>query len=75
MAIAIHPYTEDRIPAVKAFNRRLAEGGVGAEFHFPESNVPHWLPKLDGSVIFARLVLATNGLTWFEQTGFMLQEF
>ena len=53
MAIAIHPYTEDRIPAVKAFNRRLAEGGVGAEFHFPESNVPHWLPRLDGRDVLA----------------------
>ncbi len=28
MAIAIKPYTEDLIPAVRAFNQRLAAGGV-----------------------------------------------
>jgi hypothetical protein len=61
MAIAIHPYTEDRIAAVKAFNRRLAEGGVGPEFHFPESNVPHWLPKLEGRRIYQEYYLALDG--------------
>jgi hypothetical protein len=61
MAIAICPYTEDRIPAVQAFNRRLAEGGIAPEFHFPESNVPYWLPKLDGRRIYQQYYLALDG--------------
>src|ERR1700746_3299280 len=61
MAIAIQPYTEDRIPAVKAFNQRLAAGGIALEFHFPESSVPHWLPKLNGRRIFQEYFLALDG--------------
>jgi hypothetical protein len=61
MAIAIHPYSEDRIPAVRAFNRRLAEGGVAPEFQFPESNIPHWLPKQDGRQIYQEYYLALDG--------------
>ena len=44
MAIAIQPYTEEWIPAVQAFNQRLAAGGIAPEFHFPDSHVPKWLP-------------------------------
>ena len=58
MAIAIRPYTEDRIPAVKAFNQRLTVGGIAPEFHFPESNVPHWLPKQEGRGIYQGYYLA-----------------
>lgn len=61
MAIAIHPYTEQHIPAVKAFNLRLAAGGVAPEFHFPESNVPHWLPRLPGRRIFQQYYVALEG--------------
>ena len=58
MAIAIQPYTEDRIAAVKAFNQRLAAGGVAPEFHFPESHIPYWLPRLDGRCLYQEYYVA-----------------
>lgn len=61
MAIAIQPYTVDRIPAVKAFNQRLAAGGISPQFHFPESNVPYWLPKTNGRRIYQEYYLAVDG--------------
>jgi hypothetical protein len=61
MATVIQPYTEEWIPSVQAFNRRLAAGGIGPEFHFPESNIPHWLPKLDGRRIYQEYFVATDG--------------
>ncbi len=61
MAIAIQPYTQEWIPAVQAFNQRLAAGGIAPEFHFPESNIPHWLPKLDGRRIYQEYFIATDG--------------
>jgi len=61
MAIAIHPYTEDKIPAVRAFNQRLAAGGIAPEFHFPESPIPHWLPKVDDRRIYQEYYLAVEG--------------
>jgi hypothetical protein len=60
MAIAIQPYTEQWIPAVKAFNQRLAAGGIAPEFHFPESHIPSWLPKLEGRRIYQEFYLATD---------------
>ncbi len=61
MAIAIQPYTADRIPAVMAFNQRLAAGGIAPQFHFPESNVPYWLPKTDERRIYQEYYLAVDG--------------
>jgi hypothetical protein len=61
MAISVQPYTPDIIPAVKAFNQRLAAGGIGAEFHFPESNTPQWLPEINGRSIFQRYYVAVDG--------------
>jgi hypothetical protein len=61
MAIAIQPYTADLIPAVKAFNQRLAAGGIAPEFHFPESNIPYWLPRKDGRRIYQEYYLAVDG--------------
>jgi len=60
MAIAIIPYTEDRIPAVQAFNQRLAVGGVAPEFHFPDNNIPRWLPHVDGRRIYQQFYLAVE---------------
>ena len=71
MGIAIQPYTEDRIQAVSAFNQRLAQGGCAAEFWFPESNIPHWLPKKDGRRIFQEYYLAVEGE--FVRGGFILK--
>src|SRR5271167_3768527 len=79
MGIVIQPYTEDRIPAVSAFNQRLARGGYAAEFRFPESNVPHWLPNKDGRRIFQQYYLAVEpgaGLSVeneFVRGGFILK--
>lgn len=61
MAIVIKPYTEELIPAVKAFNRRLAAGGLPSEFYFPESNIPHWLPKMNGRRIYQEYYVAIEG--------------
>ncbi len=71
MAIAIRPYTEDLIPAVKAFNGRLACGGVAPEFHFPESNIPYWLRKADGRRIYQEYYLAVD--SDFVRGGFILK--
>jgi hypothetical protein len=61
MGIAIRPYTEAWVPAVAAFNRRLSDGGVPREFHFPEHHQPAWLPKLDGRRVFQEVYVATEG--------------
>ena len=61
MAIAIQPYTEKWIPAVKAFNQRLAAGGIATEFHFPENHLPSWLPKLEGRNLYQEFYLAVEG--------------
>jgi hypothetical protein len=63
MAIAIQPYTEDQIAAVKAFNQRLAAGGVAPEFHFPESHIPHWLPAVNGRRLYQEYYVALEGET------------
>ena len=61
MAIGIQPCTEEWVPAVRAFNQRLAAGGVTPEFHFPESHVPNWLPEGESRRIYQRFFLATDG--------------
>jgi hypothetical protein len=71
MGIALQPYTEDRIPAVVAFNERLAQGGCPPEFRFPESSTPHWLPKRDGLPLFQEYYLAIENE--FVRGGFILK--
>ena len=61
MAIGIRPYTEEWTPAVRAFNQRLAAGGIAPEFHFPENHVPHWLREVESRRIYQRYFLATDG--------------
>jgi hypothetical protein len=60
MPISIRPYTEDWVPAVQAFNRRLAAGGIASEFHFHETSTPPWLPKIDGRSIYQEFFLAID---------------
>lgn len=60
MPIQIRPYTEQDIPAVREFNRRLAAGGTAPEFHFPESHIPHWLPPKDSRRIFQDYYVALD---------------
>jgi hypothetical protein len=71
MAIAIQPYTEERIEAVKAFNRRLVAGGVAPEFQFPENNIPGWLPRHETSRIYQQYYLAVENET--VRGGFILK--
>jgi hypothetical protein len=71
MAITIQPYTEERIEAVKEFNRRLEGGGVAPEFHFPESDVPHWLPRQGDSRLYQHYYLAVENGT--VRGGFILK--
>jgi hypothetical protein len=63
------------VPAVRAFNQRLAAGGIAPEFHFPESHIPHWLPKTDSQHIYQEYYLAVDDQ--FVRGGFILkyQEF
>ncbi len=60
MAILIKPFTEDLIPAVKAFNLRLEARGIAKDFQFPEDPTPRWLPKVDGRSTYQELFLAVE---------------
>jgi hypothetical protein len=60
MPIQIQRYTEREVPAVQEFNRRLAAGGTSAEFHFPESPIPHWLPLKNSRRIYQDYYLALD---------------
>jgi len=59
MATRIQPYTEDRVPAVKEFNRRLRAGGVS--FQFPEEHFSSRLPKLGDRTVYQEYFLAVEG--------------
>lgn len=61
MVIEIVPYTECWIGAVAEFNARLKAGNIKSKF--PESHIPHWLPKSDGRSIFQDHYLAVGGNT------------
>jgi len=52
-------FSEDWIPAVRAFNKRLADGGSASRF--PEHPLTPWLPKISGREVFQDLYLATEG--------------
>jgi hypothetical protein len=60
MALAITPFTEDLVPAVKAFNARLLEGGVFHEFQFHESPTCGWLPKIKNRQIYQEYFVAAE---------------
>ena len=57
--MVIEPYRREHVAAVRAFNRRLREGGE-TEFVFPEDSVPDWLPKQDGRRIFQEFFVASD---------------
>lgn len=50
MPVAIVPFAEDHVPAVSAFNQRLAAGGIA--MRFPESPIPRWLPRRQGIPVY-----------------------
>jgi hypothetical protein len=61
MVIAIRPFTEDLIPAVKAFNSRLTAGGAPQElFRFPENPIPDLLPRVDDRKIYEEYFLSVE---------------
>jgi hypothetical protein len=59
MALVVQPYTAEWEPAVAAFNRRLAQGGV--EFQFPERWESAWLPRQQDDLLLEEYYLATEG--------------
>jgi hypothetical protein len=59
MALQIQPFDVSRADGVKDFNRRLAAGG--STWQFPESPVPSWLARVDGSPVFQEFFVAADG--------------
>lgn len=59
MSIVIRPYTAEWVPQVKAFNARLAGGGV-RDFSFYEEPVSDRLPDAEGHRIFEKFFLAVE---------------
>ncbi len=57
--LRVEPFTSLHVPAVRAFNKRLAAGGAG--WRFPEDPVPDWLPRVPGSDVFQELLLLLEG--------------
>jgi amino acid adenylation domain-containing protein/FkbM family methyltransferase len=57
----IRRFTNDLIPAVKAFNDRLAAGGADKEFRFPEDPIPEWLPPTDQNRIYQEYYVVLDG--------------
>jgi hypothetical protein len=55
MSMQVQPFTPELVPAVKAFNQRLATGGAG--WRFPEDPVPNWLARSGGSAAFQEYLL------------------
>jgi len=61
MRISIVPYSEQHIAAVRAFNRRLREGGAPVDYFFSESPIPGWLPRFDEAPVYNEFYLAIEG--------------
>lgn len=57
--IQIQEYSRDLEGAVRDFNARLQAGG--SDFHFRESSVPSWLPRLEGCSIYEEYFVAVDG--------------
>ncbi|HEY3279521.1 MAG TPA: hypothetical protein VGJ83_03340 [Gemmatimonadales bacterium] len=55
MASRIVPFAPEHVPAVQAFNRRLA--AAGAPWRFPENAVPDWLPHAGGAPVWQEYFL------------------
>ncbi|NIP41922.1 MAG: hypothetical protein GWO41_16280 [candidate division Zixibacteria bacterium] len=59
MNLRVVPYTHDHIEAVRAFNRRLKEGG--SRYQFPEEPVSRQYPRTDDADIYQEYFLAVQG--------------
>lgn len=71
MTLEIVTYSAEHVPAVKALNARLREGGV-ALFQFPESHVSWQLPKIDGRETYEEYFLAREN-AWV-RGGYILKQ-
>lgn len=58
MALQLHVFDAARSEAVKAFNRRMVAGG--STWQFPESAVPNWLARVEGSAVFQEFFVAAD---------------
>jgi hypothetical protein len=47
MSLEIVAYTQEMVPAVREFNRRLQGGGAAADQQFPETTDPGWMPGME----------------------------
>lgn len=58
MAIAIVPFSSSHVESAKALNRRLSEHGV--HYKFPECEIPDWLPRRSGSLLYHEYFVAED---------------
>lgn len=56
-SLRVTPFSPGDVPAVKAFNRRLREGGLPPEYQFSEAPVPEWLPYTSGTPVYNEFFL------------------
>jgi hypothetical protein len=61
MAIEIRPFTQEHVPEVQAFNRRLAQHGI--DFQFPEVPESSWLPRRDSIPVYVEHFVAVEEAT------------
>jgi hypothetical protein len=57
----LRSYTEDLIPAVQAFNRRLVAGGLDRALTYPETHVPRFPPREGARVCQQYFLLCDAG--------------
>ncbi len=61
MPIVVKPFTDEHIPAVREFNKRIEAGEIS--YRFPESPIPRWLPYQDSSPVYQEYFVALEGET------------
>jgi hypothetical protein len=59
--IVIKPFTDEHIPAVREFNKRIEAGGIS--LRFPESPIPLWLPYRNSIPVYQECFVALEGGT------------
>jgi len=57
--LRVESFATRHVPALRAFNERLAAGG--ADWRFPEEPTPEWLPRVAGSEVFQELFVLVEG--------------
>lgn len=59
MSIVVERFSDEHIPAVQSFNRRIKAGG--GSYRFPESSVPQWLPPRDSVSLYQEQFVVVDG--------------